>query len=117
MNNNLDDYKYLGKVNSPSELKNLTIEEMTALCSEIRKELIFTVTKNGGHLASNLGVVELTAAIHRVFDLPEDKLIFDVGHQSYVHKLLTGRYEDFSSLRTSGGLLGFECRRESLGTH
>ena len=113
MNNNLDDYKYLGKVNSPSELKNLTIEEMTALCSEIRKELIFTVTKNGGHLASNLGVVELTAAIHRVFDLPEDKLIFDVGHQSYVHKLLTGRYEDFSSLRTSGGLLGFECRRES----
>ncbi len=113
MNESHDNYKYLGKINSPEDIKKLSTEESSALCGEVRHELISTVRKNGGHLASNLGVVELTAAIHRVFDMPEDKLIFDVGHQSYVHKLLTGRYEDFKTLRTPGGLLGFECRRES----
>lgn len=111
--NNTDNYKFLGKVNSPEEIKKLSLDETAELCQELRSELISTVRKNGGHLASNLGVVELTAAIHRVFDLPSDKLIFDVGHQSYVHKLLTGRYNDFNTLRTPGGLLGFECRRES----
>lgn len=113
MNNNNEKYKFLGKVNSPEDIKKLTLADTEVLCGELRSELISTVRKNGGHLASNLGVVELTAAIHRVFDLPKDKLIFDVGHQSYVHKLLTGRYPLFHSLRTSGGLLGFECRRES----
>ena len=113
MNNNNEKYKLLGKVNSPEDIKKLTLSDTELLCGEIRSELISTVRKNGGHLASNLGVVELTAAIHRVFDLPKDKLIFDVGHQSYVHKLLTGRYSKFHTLRTSGGLLGFECRRES----
>ncbi|MBE6543750.1 MAG: 1-deoxy-D-xylulose-5-phosphate synthase [Ruminococcaceae bacterium] len=113
MNNNNESYKFLGRVNSPDEIKKLSHKETLELCSELRNELISTVRKNGGHLASNLGVVELTCAIHRVFNLPSDKLIFDVGHQSYVHKLLTGRYKDFKTLRTPGGLLGFECRRES----
>ena len=77
------------------------------MCTEIRQELIRTVSKNGGHLASNLGVVELTLALHRVFDFPEDKIVFDVGHQSYVHKMITGRYDRFPTLRTYGGLQAF----------
>ncbi len=112
MDTNKNEYKYLGKVNCPEELKKLSLTECEELCGEIRKELIKTVSKNGGHLASNLGVVELTVAIHRALSLPEDKLIFDVGHQSYTHKLLTGRFGEFDTLRTPGGLSGFECRRE-----
>ena len=86
---------------------------MGELCAEIRKKIITTVAKNGGHLASNLGVVELTVALHRVFDSPEDAIIFDVSHQCYTHKLLTGRYSDFDSLRKYGGISGFTRRSES----
>ena len=86
---------YLSQLQSPKELQKYTYQQLEELADEIRRELIHTVARNGGHLASNLGVVELTIALHRVFQLPEDKLIFDVGHQSYVHKLLTGRYNRF----------------------
>ena len=103
----------LDQIERPAVLKDLSIEEMNDLAGQIRAELISTVARNGGHLASNLGVVELTLALHRVFDMPKDKLIFDVGHQSYVHKLLTGRYDKFHTLRTHGGLSGFPKRSES----
>ena len=105
--------KYLNRINSPEDLKKIPSEEMNALAEEIRGELVRITSKNGGHLASNLGVVELTMAIHRVFDVPEDHLIFDVGHQSYVHKMLTGRYDRMDTLRTSGGISGFTNRGES----
>lgn len=110
MNN---EYKYLGKINSPDDLKNMSHEEMLPLCEEIRECIVDTVSKNGGHLASNLGAVELSVAIHRVFNAPDDHIIFDVGHQSYTHKLLTGRYESFDSLRLQGGISGFTNRFES----
>ncbi|MBQ3150364.1 MAG: 1-deoxy-D-xylulose-5-phosphate synthase, partial [Clostridia bacterium] len=84
--------KYLDKIDSPSFVKGLSTEQLEELCAEIRQVLIDTVSNTGGHLASNLGVVELTVALHRAFDSPKDKLIFDVGHQIYTHKLLTGRY-------------------------
>lgn len=103
----------LDQIESPKILKDLSIDELNDLAGQIRSELVATVARNGGHLASNLGVVELTLALHRVFDMPEDKLIFDVGHQSYVHKLLTGRYSQFHTLRTYGGLSGFPKRSES----
>ena len=83
---------HLQDVKSPQDIKGLSYPEMADLAAEIRAELVTTVAHRGGHLASNLGVVELTLALHRVFDMPIDKLIFDVGHQSYVHKLITGRY-------------------------
>lgn len=98
---------------SPKDLKGLSYEQLNTLAGEIRQKLIDTVAKNGGHLASNLGVVELTLAVHRVFDLPDDKIVFDVGHQSYVHKMLTGRINAFSTLREYGGLSGFPLRDES----
>lgn len=104
---------HLEDVHSPQDLKELSYEELNDLALEIRSELIATVARRGGHLASNLGVVELTLALHRVFDTPRDKLIFDVGHQSYVHKLLTGRYSRFRTLRGFGGLSGFPKRGES----
>ena len=85
----------LEKIKSSADLKKLNEEELTVLCAEIRQELIRTVSENGGHLASNLGIVELTVALHRVYDTPKDKIVFDVGHQSYVHKMITGRYEKF----------------------
>lgn len=106
-------YRYLGKINSPDELKKYSDAEMPVLCSEIRDFLVKRVSENGGHLASNLGVVELTVAIHRNFNCPHDHIIFDVGHQSYVHKILTGRYDKFDTLRQSGGLSGFTKRSES----
>lgn len=105
--------KLLDKIDSPSDLKGLTAAELEQLTAELRDEIIRTVTSTGGHLASNLGVVELTIALHRVFDSPSDKLIWDVGHQSYVHKLLTGRREEFNTLRQYGGISGFTCRDES----
>lgn len=105
--------KYLKCINSPEDLKRIPDGEMGALAEEIRAELVRITSKNGGHLASNLGVVELTMAIHRVFDLPSDHLIFDVGHQSYVHKMLTGRYARMDSLRQAGGISGFTNRGES----
>ncbi len=106
-------YEYLYAINSPSDLKALRDDDMPRLAEEIRAFLIEKVETAGGHLASNLGVVELTLALHRMFDSPADRIIFDVGHQSYVHKLLTGRRDDFSTLRTPGGLSGFTSRRES----
>jgi 1-deoxy-D-xylulose-5-phosphate synthase len=103
----------LDRIDSPADLKGLTQRELRQLASEIRQKLVDTVTTNGGHLASNLGVVELTIALHRAFDSPRDKIIWDVGHQSYTHKLLTGRRERFATLRQFEGLSGFTCRDES----
>ena len=105
--------KLLDNINSPADLKKLTQSELKQLAAELRQELVTTVTTTGGHLASNLGVVELTIALHQVFDSPRDKIIWDVGHQSYVHKLLTGRRERFASLRQYGGLSGFTSPDES----
>ena len=107
------DYTYLGKLHSREELRALDAEACKTLCGEIRQELVERVTQNGGHLASNLGVVELTLALHRVFDLPEERVIFDVGHQSYVHKLLSDRFDRFDTLRKPGGISGFQRRDES----
>ena len=104
---------YLPRIHTPADLRELPTEAIPALCREIRETLVETVTQNGGHLASNLGVVELSVAMHRVFDCPKDHFIFDVGHQSYVHKLLTGRYDRFGTLRQGGGLSGFTKRCES----
>ena len=106
-------HELLNKIHSPEELKNLSKEDIPRLCEEIREFLIKNVEKQGGHLASNLGIVELSVAIHRVFDSPRDHVIFDVGHQSYVHKILTGRREKFDTLRKPGGLSGFTSMRES----
>ena len=103
----------LDYIQADGELKKLNSRELQELCSDIRSFLIKSVSKTGGHLASNLGAVELTVAVHKVFDLPEDKLIFDVGHQSYVHKLLTGRKDKFDTLRQFGGISGFPKRSES----
>lgn len=103
----------LEKIKSSADLKQLNNDELKTLCAEIRHELIQTVSENGGHLASNLGVVELTVALHRVYDTPADKIVFDVGHQSYVHKLITGRYDQFGTLRKYGGISGFPKREES----
>ena len=104
----------LENIHSSSDLKKLNAQELSDLCTEIRRELIHTVSGNGGHLASNLGIVELTVALHRVYDTPSDRIVFDVGHQSYVHKLITGRYAQFGTLRTYGGISGFPKRNESL---
>ena len=105
--------QYLPEIHSPADLRALPTDSIPTLCQEIRDVLVQTVTQNGGHLASNLGAVELSVAMHRVFDCPRDHFIFDVGHQSYVHKLLTGRYDRFDSLRRGGGLSGFTKRSES----
>lgn len=105
--------KFLDKINEPKDLKKLEIKEKEELAEEIRKELINIVSKNGGHLASNLGVVELTIALHSVFNTPEDKIIWDVGHQSYVHKMLTGRKDKMNTLRKLDGIAGFPKTNES----
>ncbi len=104
---------YLETINSPADIKGLSIAQLEELAGEIRQLLIDTVARQGGHLAPNLGAVELTLAMHRVFDTPKDKLVFDVGHQAYVHKILTGRREQFGTLRSYGGLSGFPSRSES----
>lgn len=103
----------INELKNPSQLKNLDIKELNELCEEIRTFLIENISRTGGHLASNLGVVELSVAIHKVFDSPSDKIIFDVGHQSYVHKILTGRANRFYTLRQYKGLSGFQKRAES----
>ena len=105
--------KYLDKIKSPADVKNLNEDDLPLLAQEIREVLVDTVSQNGGHLASNLGVVELTIALHRVFDSPKDKIIWDVGHQAYTHKLLTGRYPEFETIRREGGLSGFTNPSES----
>lgn len=107
------DYPILSNIKSPEDIKKLNIGEINALCEEIRGCIINTVSKNGGHLASNLGAVELTVALHRAFNSPEDAIIFDVGHQCYTHKLLTGRFEEFSTIRTENGISGFLKPAES----
>lgn len=106
-------YEYLDKINSPSDLKKLSIDELNILCTEIRDKLIKTVAKNGGHLSPNLGTVELTVAMHYVYDLPNDKIVWDVGHQAYTHKILTGRRDRLDTIRTKGGISGFPKRNES----
>lgn len=103
------EYKFLTAIRQPSDIKNLSLEQLEILCEEIRYKLIDTVSKTGGHLASNLGTVELTVALHKVFNSPEDQIVFDVGHQCYTHKLLTGRFGQFDTLRTKDGISGF-CR-------
>lgn len=103
----------LEKIQKPNDIKKIPADQLPALAEEIRELIIESLSKTGGHLASNLGVVELTIAMHRVFDLPKDKLIWDVGHQSYTHKILTGRKDGFETLRREGGISGFPKRSES----
>lgn len=107
------DYRYLNKINSPDDLKKLNNDELGVICAELRDLIINTVSENGGHLASNLGAVELTVALHKCFNSPDDSIIFDVGHQCYPHKILTGRFQEFSSLRIQGGISGFMKPQES----
>ena len=102
----------LAQIASPQDVKRLPESDLPALAQEIREFLVESVARTGGHLGPNLGVVELTMALHRVFDSPSDTIVFDTGHQSYVHKLLTGR-QDFSGLRQQGGLSGYPSRAES----
>lgn len=104
----------LEQFNSPKDLKKLSIKNLNILCKEIRKLIIKTTSENGGHLASNLGVVELTVALHKVFDTPVDEIVWDVGHQCYTHKILTGRYKSFGTLRKEGGISGFPKNSESV---
>ena len=106
-------YEILDKIESPKDVKSLDNKKLSLLAEEVRDAIVSTVSKNGGHLASNLGAVELTIAIHKVFNSPADKIIWDVGHQVYAHKLLTGRYKDFHTLRQEGGLSGFSRPNES----
>ena len=103
----------LARIRGPRDLHGLSRDELTKLADAIRAFLIEKVSVSGGHLGPNLGVVELTIALHRVFDSPHDALIFDTGHQSYPHKVLTGRQDDFDRLRASGGLSGYPSRAES----
>ncbi|MGM0471974.1 MAG: 1-deoxy-D-xylulose-5-phosphate synthase [Bacillota bacterium] len=105
--------KYLQDISSPQDLQNLSVAELNELAEELRQRIIATLSKTGGHLASSLGAVELTLALHTVFNSPYDKIIWDVGHQSYAHKLITGRYDKFSTLRQYQGLSGFPKRSES----
>ncbi len=105
--------RYLEMINSPADVKLLTVEQLTTLAQEIREELVTVLSKCGGHLGPNLGVVELTIAMHRVFDSPKDRFVWDVSHQVYVHKLLTGRRQVFHKIRQTGGPMGFAFRAES----
>ena len=104
----------LEKINAPEDVKNLNLQEKKQLAEEIRKYILEVVSKNGGHLASNLGVVELTIALHSVFSEPKDKIVWDVGHQTYVHKILTGRREQLKNIRKLGGIAGFPKTKESV---
>lgn len=106
-------YKILSKIKSPDDVKCLNDEQIKDLCSEIREKLIEVVSVNGGHLAPNLGVVELTVMLHKCFNTPEDSIVWDVGHQSYVHKMLTGRFDKIDTIRLKGGLAGFPKQNES----
>jgi 1-deoxy-D-xylulose-5-phosphate synthase len=103
----------LDKINSPEDLKKLKKEQLPELAEEIREFLLASVSKTGGHLAPSLGVVELTIALHYCFDSPKDRIIWDVGHQAYVHKILTGRKDKFHTLRQYKGISGFPRREES----
>lgn len=109
----MENNRLLDHINTPADLKEMSDEQQQQLCEEIRETIIDTVAENGGHLASNLGVVELTVALHSVFDLPKDKIVWDVGHQCYAHKILTGRRHQIHTIRTENGLSGFPKRSES----
>lgn len=109
----MGEYKILSKIKSPDDVKRLSREDIPKLCTEIREKLVETVSVNGGHLSPNLGVVELTVALNRSFNFPKDSIVWDVGHQSYTHKLLTGRFDDFDTLRQKDGISGFPKRSES----
>ncbi|MGH3946517.1 MAG: 1-deoxy-D-xylulose-5-phosphate synthase N-terminal domain-containing protein, partial [Pseudonocardiaceae bacterium] len=104
----------LGRITGPTDLKGLSLASLAVLAEEIRAFLIDKISGAGGHLGSNLGAVELTIAAHRVFNSPQDVLLFDTGHQAYVHKILTGRCAEFDSLRQAGGLSGYPSRAESV---
>ena len=106
-------YQLLDKIDSPADIRKLSIEELPQLCSEIRKYMVDCCSRNPGHLASSLGTVEMIVASHYVFDTPEDKIVFDVGHQAYAHKIITGRREAFLGNRTKDGISGFPNRDES----
>ena len=113
---------YLESIKSPTDLKKLSLDEQKKLAGEIRQRILSTVSRTGGHLASNLGTVELTLALHSVFDCPQDKIVWDVGHQAYTHKIITGRNAQFDTLRQENGLSGFPKQKESpydayLGGH
>lgn len=110
---NGNDFEYLSKIKYPSDLKNLSDKELEKLCAEIREKLVETVSKNGGHLSPNLGTVELTVMLHYCFNTPKDSIVWDVGHQSYTHKMLTGRLNEIDTIRCKGGLSGFPKRLES----
>jgi 1-deoxy-D-xylulose-5-phosphate synthase len=103
----------LEKINTPADIRVLNPTQLSTLAEEIREFIIRTISETGGHLSSNLGIVELTLALHYVFQTPEDKIVWDVGHQCYTHKILTGRRDQFSTIRQNGGLSGFPCRKES----
>jgi 1-deoxy-D-xylulose-5-phosphate synthase len=103
----------LDKISSPADLRQFSLSELEQLCSELREELIQTLSKIGGHFASSLGATELTVALHKVFNTPEDLLVWDVGHQAYIHKILTGRRKELSEIRKFGGISGFPSRKES----
>src|ERR1700727_2678931 len=105
--------KLLDTIHSPADIKSFTVPELEALAQEIREQLILVLSKTGGHLGPNLGVVELTLAMHYVFNTPSDRFVFDVSHQAYIHKLLTGRRTRFHTMRQPGGLNGFTLRTES----
>lgn len=109
----MGEYELLSKIKSPNDVKRLSEDQLAQLCTEIREKLVETVSVNGGHLSPNLGVVELTVALERTFNFPKDSIVWDVGHQAYTHKLLTGRYEQFDSIRRKDGISGFPKRAES----
>ena len=106
----MNNYQYLDKINFPSDIKKLSIDELKILSNEVREELIDAVSVTGGHLGAGLGVIELTIALHYIFDTPNDKLIWDVGHQTYPHKILTGRKNKIRTVRQVNGLSGFTKR-------
>ena len=107
-------YKYLPLIDSPADLRKLSVTELRIVCSELREFIIDTISKVGGHLGAGLGAVELSIALHYVFNTPEDKLVWDVGHQAYPHKILTGRRDAFHTIRQLGGISGFLRRSESV---
>ena len=108
-----DKYPLLDKINSPADLRKLPEEKLPEVCNEIRRFLINSLSENPGHFASSMGAVDIIVALHYVFETPDDRLVFDVGHQAYAHKLLTGRLNDFSTQRTLGGISGFPSPMES----
>ncbi|MGB9592084.1 MAG: 1-deoxy-D-xylulose-5-phosphate synthase N-terminal domain-containing protein, partial [Candidatus Kryptoniota bacterium] len=107
------EYNYLYSINSPDDLRKLSIPELKALAQELREFLIETISQIGGHLGASLGAVELTLALHYVFNTPDDQLVWDVGHQGYIHKIITGRRDVFHTIRQFGGISGFLKRSES----